>query len=479
MSELARLDATAQAELVRTRAVTPRELVDAAIARIERHDPELNAVIVRLFDDARAAVAAPLPDGPFRGVPILIKDLLATVAGAPYAGGLRVLKEAGFRAPRDSYLVTRLRGAGFVITGKTNTSELGIVPTVEPVAWGATRNPWHAGHSTGGSSGGSAAAVAAGLVPIAHANDGGGSIRIPASCCGLVGLKPSRGRASLGPDSGDIMGGLVNEGVVARSVRDAAALLDVIAGFEPGDPYAAPPPRRPYAAEVGAPVEPLRVGFCTRYLTPSGQMATIHPECLAAVNLTAKRLADLGHAVDEVELAALHRPEYVARFLAVWSAGVAADLDGLEPALHRKVSADDVEPLTWALAQMGRAVTAPAYLSAWNWLQRTARDIGAGWQRMDVWLTPTITTPPPPLGHYNGERGNPLAGIFKAAEIVPFTAPFNVTGQPAISLPVHVSADGLPIGVQLVGAYGREDLLLRLAAQLEAAHPWDHRATRA
>jgi amidase len=346
MSELSTLDATAQAELVRTGAASPLELVDAAIARIERHDAELNAVIVRLFDSARATAMSPLrDDAPFRGVPILVKDLLATVGGTPYAGGLRLLKEAGYRSPHDSYLVARLRGAGFVIAGKTSCSELGIVPTTEPVAWGPSRNPWNAGHSTGGSSGGSAAAVAAGLVPIAHANDGGGSIRIPASCCGLVGLKPSRGRASLGPDHGDVMGGLVNEGVVARSVRDAAALLDVLAGAEPGDPYAAPPPARPFAAEVGAPAGTLRVGFATRYMTPTGQLTTIHPECAAAVHATAKLLADLGHRVEEVELPALHKPEYVARFLAVWSAGVAADLDALEPLVRRTLTADDVEPL--------------------------------------------------------------------------------------------------------------------------------------
>ncbi len=479
MRELSSLDATAQAELVRTGAATPLELVDAAIARIERHDPELHAVIVRLFEQAReTARGMRAADAPFRGVPILVKDLLATVAGAPYAGGLRLLKDAGYRARHDSYLVARLRKAGFVIVGKSNCSELGIVPTTEPVAWGPTRNPWNAGHSTGGSSGGSAAAVAAGLVPVAHANDGGGSIRIPASCCGLVGLKPSRGRTSLGPDAGDVMGGLVNEGVVARSVRDTAALLDLLAGAEAGDPYTAPPPARPFAAEVGAPVERLRVGFATRYVTPAGQLAEIHPECHAAVTATARLLADLGHVVEEVELPALHRPEYVARFLAVWSAGVAADLDALEPLVRRKLTADDVEPLTWALYQMGRAVTAPAYLAAWRWLQATARALAAAWTTMDVWLTPTITQPPPPLGFYASAPGNPLEGIFKAAGIVPFTAPFNVTGQPAISLPVHVAAGNLPVGVQLVGAYAREDLLLRLAAQLEAARPFTHAATR-
>jgi amidase len=274
------------------------------------------------------------------------------------------------------------------------------------------------------------------------------------------------------------MGGLVNEGVVARSVRDAAALLDVLAGAEPGDPYTAPPPARPFAAEVGAPVGRLRVGFATRYMTPTGQLTSIHPECLAGVNATARLLADLGHTVDEIELSALHRPEYVARFLAVWSAGVAADLDALEPLVKRKLTADDVEPLTWALYQMGRSVTASAYLNGWRWLQSTARDIAAAWQTMDVWLTTTITQPPPPLGFYDSSPQVPLEGIFKAAGVVPFTAPFNVTGQPAISLPLHVADGNLPVGIQLVGAYGREDVLLRLAAQIEQARPFTHRATR-
>jgi len=476
--DLATLDATAQAELVRTKQVSPAELVDAAIARIERHDPEIGAVIVRRFDEARTAARGELPDGPFRGVPTLIKDIVAAVKGWPYAAGMRPLKAAGFRSPHDSHLVASMRAAGFVLCGKTNTPELGIVPTTEPDAWGPTHNPYDLSRSTGGSSGGAAAAVASGMVPVAHANDGGGSIRIPASCCGLVGLKPSRGRTSLGPDFGSINGGLVCEHVVARSVRDSAALLDCLHGPQPGDPYAAPTPPRPFADEVGADPGKLRIAFGTHFMNPQGQMVQAHPDCVAAVEKTAKLLESLGHHVEEVALDALADPEYVPRFLAVWATGVAADVDGLAPLLGRAVKEDDVEPLTWGLAQMGRAITAPAYALAWRWLEANGRKVAAHFERYDLRLTPTVSKPPPPLGGFRSPPDNPLAGIFESAEFAPFTPPFNATGQPAISLPLFHNGDGLPIGTQLIAAYGREDLLLRVASQLEAAQPLVHGATR-
>ncbi len=478
MSELADLDATATADRVRAGDVSPAELLAAALDRIDRHDPALGAMVSRRDDAARADVAH-LPAGPFHGVPIVIKDLLATVAGTASTAGIAALAARRLPAPVDSYLVRRLRAAGFVVVGTTKTSELGILPTAEPVALGPARNPWSLGHSTGGSSGGTGAAVAAGLVPIGHGNDGGGSIRIPASCCGLVGLKPSRGRISLGPMFGDIMGGLVNEHVLTRSVRDSAAVLDLLAGFEPGDPYAAPPPARPFAAEVAAAAAPpLRVGYTLHFHDTRGQRRRIAPACEAAVMATAAALADLGHVVEEHDLAALGRPEYVPRFLAVWATGVAADLDALEPVVGKKLTAADVEPLTWALATMGRSVPAPAYANAWRWLQGTSRELARAWDHLDLWLSSTLTAPPPPLGFYAAVAGDPLAPIMRAADLVPYTAPWNVTGQPAISLPMHVDDAGLPIGVQLVGAYGREDLLLRTAAQLERARPWRHAATR-
>jgi amidase len=471
------LDATAQAELVRTRAVTPAELVDAAIARIERSNPELGAVIWPMFEEARQAARGPLPDGPFKGVPFLVKDIIAQVKGAPYTAGTRPLKAANFVSPRDSYLVESFRKAGFVICGKTNTSELGIVPSAEPDAHGAAHNPYDLSRSTGGSSGGSAAAVAAGLVPVAHANDGGGSIRIPASCCGLVGLKPSRGRTSLGPDWGSINGGLVCEHVVARSVRDTAHVLDLVHGPRPGDPYAAPTPARPYKDEVGAPVGRLKIGFATRYLNPQGQLVPVHAEAAAAVDHTAKLCASLGHHVEEAHIDALEHPEYVPRFLAVWATGVAADLEGIELLLKRKISADEVEPLTWGLAQVGKSVSAPGYVNAWNWLMASARAVASFFERYDLWLTPTTAAPPPRLGAFRSTPDNPLGGIFAAAEFTPFTPPFNATGQPAISVPLYRTADGLPIGSHLVAAYGREDLLIRVASQLEAAQPFVHAAT--
>jgi amidase len=475
--DLAHLDATAQAELIRTGKASPAELVDAAIRRIERLNPELNAVITPLFDAARAAAGGQLPDGPFRGVPTLLKDIGATSKGDRFCAGLGVLKERDWKAPVDSFYTEKLRGAGFVILGKTNTPELGILPTTEPRAFGATRNPYDPGRSTGGSSGGAACAVATGMVPIAHANDGGGSIRIPASCCGLVGLKPSRGRVSLGPALGEINGGLVCEHVVARSVRDSAALLDVLAGPMPGDPYAAPTPAGPYKDEVGAPAGQLRIAMSWKFITPMGQVADAHADCIDAVKQTAALLELLGHRVEEDRIQALEDPQYVPKFMAVWAAGVACDLDVWSLILGKPIKADQVEPLTWALAEMGRAVNAPTYMAAWLWLENNARKVARFFQKYDLLLTPTVAEPPPPLGTFDDKPGDPMGAlgpIFRAATFAPFTPPFNVTGQPAISLPLHRNPTGLPIGVQLVAGYGREDLLLRVASALEAARPFEH-----
>ncbi|HEX7837103.1 MAG TPA: amidase, partial [Kofleriaceae bacterium] len=312
--QLSDLDATATAELVRSGQASPRELIDGAIARIERHNAELGAVIIPLYDAARRGADAARP-GPFRGVPILIKDICTTIRGVLQCAGLLPLRRAGITARETSYLVTALERAGFVVIGKTNTSELGILPAAEPPAWPPTRNPYDLARTSGGSSGGAASAVAAGLVPIAHASDGGGSIRIPASCCGLFGLKPSRGRISFAPSYGDINGGLVNEHVVTRSVRDSAAVLDLLSGLVPGDPYTAPPPPRSYLADLAAPPPVLRIGFETRRLTPDGQIVDSHPDCVAAVAHAAQLLASLGHRVEPAEIPALRDPEWVARFL--------------------------------------------------------------------------------------------------------------------------------------------------------------------
>jgi amidase len=472
--DFSRLDATAQAELVRRREVTPIELVDAAIARIERLNPQLNAVIHPRFEEARAeARAAGAGSGPFHGVPLLVKDLLCSTAGDPMHMGTRFLRDIGLRIPHDSYLAQKFRAAGFVIVGRTNTPELGTLPTTEPDAYGPSRNPWNPEHSTGGSSGGSAAAVASGMVPVAHANDGGGSIRIPASECGLVGLKPSRGRASFGPDVGDGMNGMVSEGVVTRSVRDTAAILDAIAGHMPGDPYTAPPPARPYALEPGTAPGKLRIGMLTR---APGNMGAVHPEVVAAVEGTAGILSALGHEVVASHPEALDEPEVGQHFSLMYATEIAHLLDTLSMFAGRPLGREDVDALNWELATLGRGCTAMQYLTTVDWIHGYTRRLAAWWESgFDLLLTPTVPEPPPPLGTFKPDPDAPVVAGMRASMFAAFTSPFNMSGQPAISLPLHWSADGLPLGMQLVAPYLREDLLLRVAAQLEEAQPWADR----
>src|SRR5438477_6162368 len=370
-TDLALLDATAQAELVRQRKASPRELVDAAIGRIERVNPRLNAVITPLFEAARAqADSARLPDGPFRGVPFLLKDLICHTAGDPYHAGMRLLRELRWVEQEDTYLAARFRAAGFVFLGKTNTPELGPVPTTEPLAYGPTRNPWDPTRSPGGSSGGSAAAVASGMVPAAHANDGGGSIRIPASECGLVGLKPSRGRTSLGPDIGDSWAGMAIEHVVTRSVRDTAAILDAVSGYAAGDPYTAPPPTRSFRAEVGAAPGGLRIGVHTR--APGGQF-DVHPDCVAAAREAARLLESLGHRVEEAYPPALDDPEAARAALAVVTTWTARDLAYWSERTGRTIGPRDVEPMVWGIAELGRAVSGLEYVRAVEYMQRFTR----------------------------------------------------------------------------------------------------------
>ena len=463
--DLARLDATAQAELVRQGEVTPLELVDAAIERIERSNPALNAVVTPTFERAREAARGPLPDGPFTGVPFLLKDLSAAWAGVRMTSGSAFLKD--FVAPVDSVLVERYRAAGLVFLGKTNCPEFGFLPTTEPRLFGPTRNPWDPERTPGGSSGGSAAAVASGMVPIAHGNDGGGSIRIPASCCGLVGLKPTRARITHAPLLGDIMGGLVVDHALARTVRDSAALLDATAGPAPGDPYTAPAAARPFLAEVGA--DPGRLRIAWSAANPIG--APVHRDCARAVEDAATLCADLGHEVDEAA-PALDGDLLYDSFLAVWLAGHAWGIDGMARATGRKPDAASFEPLTWALYRIGREVRAPDYLLAMTALQRIAREVAAFFGRFDLWLTPTMAEPPVPLGTFDSNSTDALAVFRRASEFVPFTPLFNATGQPAISLPLHWSDSGLPIGVQFAARFGDEATLVRLAAALEEARPW-------
>lgn len=464
---LEHLDATGLAELVRTRAASPRELVDAAIARIEAQNPSLNAVVTPMFEAARRRADGPLPDGPFRGVPFLLKDLGPAYDGVRFTGGSAFLAE--FVPKYRGELVERFEQAGLVILGKTNTPEFGIVPTTESRRLGACKNPWDLTRSPGGSSGGSAAAVAAGFVPMAHANDGGGSIRIPASCCGLFGLKPTRARTPVGPKMGDVMSGLVCEHAVTRSVRDSAALLDAIDGPDPGGPYVAPAKKRPFREEVGAEPGTLRIAL----MVESSLGTEVAPECIAAAEDAAKLCRELGH---EVTVAAPKLDGFMLMqsFMAVWTSGVAMTVESYAMLLGRKPADDELEPLTRMYLEMGRQVHGYQYLMAIAYLQQVTRGVAAFMSRYDVLLTPTLGDVPLPLGEL-GPDADPNAASMRAASYVPFTPLANITGQPAMSVPLYWTEGGLPVGAHFVGRAGEEATLLRLAAQLEAARPWAHR----
>jgi len=468
MDETTWLDATAQADLVRRGEVSPKELTEAAIARIEAVNPQLDAVIRTRFDAARQEADGDLPDGPFRGVPILFKDLGCTVAGETTAFGLGPLRDLPF--PVMSFLAEQFLAAGFVPLGRTNVPELGTTVTTEARSFPPARNPWNPGHSTGGSSGGSAAAVAAGMVAVAHANDGGGSIRIPASECGLVGLKPTRGRVSQGPVIGEGWAGSTIDGTVTRTVRDAAGILDVISRPMPGDPYYAPALARPLAQEVGADPGRLRIGVLDQ---PAGEGYLDDPQCRAAVASAAALLESLGHQVSQSAPAAMFEPQIPRHFNAIIAADTEATLLGFETLLGRPIRDEEIEPRNAAYRRAGRELGATAYLQSRAWLGMWSRRMARWWLDYDLLLTPTLGAPPPELGWFTGagpdQEGPRIAGF------IPYTAQFNLTGQPAISLPLHWTPGGLPVGVQLAAAYGREDVLVRVASQLEQAAPWSGR----
>jgi amidase len=466
--EYAWMDATTMAELVRDKEVKSIELVEAAIERVERLNPTLNAVITPMYDIAREAARAELPQGHFTGVPFLLKDILATYAGVPMAWGSAFTKD--YVPDRDSELVVRQKRAGLITIGKTNTPEFGILPTTEPHAFGPSRNPWNTERTTGGSSGGSSAAVAAGIVPMAHANDGGGSIRIPASCCGLFGLKPTRARNPMGPAVGDVMGGLAVEHCVSRSVRDSAALLDATSGPDIGDPYWAPPPERPYLEEVGTPPRQLHIGFTTQSQTGS----PVHEDCVKAVLDAAKLCEELGHQVDEFN-PDIDGQAMVGPFITAWSAGCSWTVDGMALVTGKEPTEDQFEILTWALYNMGREQSASAYLMAVTALQALSRQVAHMFVDFDIWLTPTLAEPPVPLGTFESPPDNPIYGLMRSADFVPFTPICNVTGQPAMNVPLYWNEEGLPVGTHFIAHFGDEATLFRLAAQLEEARSWADR----
>jgi amidase len=471
VTETTWLDATAQAGLVRRGDASAAELVEAAIGRIEAVNPRLDAVIRTRFDQARAEAAGDLPDGPFRGVPILFKDLGCTVEGEATAFGVGPLRDVAW--PTTSYLAEAFRAAGFVALGRTNVPEMGTTVTTEARSFPAARNPWDPGRSAGGSSGGSAAAVASGMVPVAHGNDGGGSIRIPSSACGLVGLKPTRGRVSHGPVVGESWAGGTIDGALARTVRDAAAVLDVISGRVPGDPYYAPALPRPLRQEVGADPGRLRIGVLDR---PGADAYLDDPQCRAAVAGAARLLADLGHHLEESAPEAMFDERFNRHFTTIIAADTEATFRAFEALLGRPIGEDEIEPRNAAYRRAGAALDAVTYLQSRAAIEIWARRMAAWWASHDLLLTPTLGAPPPELGWFTGDGADGEGR--RVASFIPYTAQFNMTGQPAVSLPLHWTPDGLPVGVQLVAAYGREDLLVRVASQLEQAAPWHERRPR-
>jgi amidase len=469
VTDFAEYDAIGQAELVRTGQATPLELIDAAIARIERLNPVLNAVVASFFDEARAVATRPLanPGSVLAGVPFLLKDLGATLAGTPQSRGSRAF--CGHVSEHDTELGRRQRAAGLILVGKTSSPEFGNHSTSEPALYGPARNPWNPERTTGGSSGGSAAAVASGMVPAAHGNDGAGSIRIPSSCCGLFGLKPTRGRNSWAP-AGDVLGGLAVEHALTVTVRDSAAILDATAGWAPGDPSIAPVPSRSFLDEVGADPGRLRIAWTAR---PPFE-AEVHPECVRAVRETAELLASVGHDVEEAA------PDFdgdalVEPFARIWASANLADYREAQAYLGREPQRDELEITTWELVEYARKFDGADLLGALDTLAAASRKVAPFFERYDAWLTPTLAQPPLGLGILNQSYGGALQWWRFDGRFNPWNPIANMTGQPAMSVPLHWTGDGLPIGSLIFGRFGDEATLFRLAGQLEAARPWRDR----
>ena len=465
MDEFYRLDATAQAALVRSRQVKPTELVEAAIRRIERFNPAINAVVTTMYDEVRRAAGTAEIDGPFGGVPFLLKDLGAPYAGVRATSGSRYLKD--FVPPEDSELVKRYKRAGLVTLGKTNTPEFGLLPVTEPRLFGPARNPWDTSRTPGGSSGGSAAAVAARLVAVAHGNDGGGSIRIPASCCGVFGLKPSRGRM---PGTHALAGFLGTAHVLSVSVRDSAALLDATAGQNAGAPYSLPPPDVSFLSETQPQPGRLRIAFSSRSVTG----VVFHADCVAALRDAAALCQSLGHEVVEAA-PEIDGERFKQAFDTVWFAQLAAGLELATANFGRRPAGDDLEPLTWAVYEAGKQFSATQYLGALDAFASFAATTAAFFAEHDVWLTPTVGIPAPEIGFMDASKEAAESLERKAYVLSPVTPLFNLTGQPAMSIPLYWNDAGLPIGTHFAARAGEEATLLRLAAQLEQARPWADR----
>ncbi|UCH19692.1 MAG: amidase [Deltaproteobacteria bacterium] len=472
LHEYSKFDGLGLAKLLQQKEVKASELADLALTAIKQLNPEINTVVGHIIEDSNQVDENDLPDGPFKGVPFLVKDLVVHSAGIPTDWGSRLTQNVVF--DYDTELMARFKKAGLVIIGRTNTPEFGLNVTTEPVLHGPSQNPWDTSKITGGSSGGSAAAVAARIVPWAHANDGGGSIRIPASCCGLVGLKPTRGRVSLGPDFGEAVLGLAIEHVVTRTVRDSAAMLDAIQGPGIGDPYIIAPPARPYFDELSTEPGSLKIAF-----TSTGWNGVkVDPECVKAVADTAKLLESLGHTLIEAK-PSFDFEALLNACVPAWAGWVASAVEAAKLLLGRTPSPDNLEATSWVCYQHGlNKVSGLDILNALAVFNQVNRTVGAFMQEYDVLMTPTLNAPPVDLGFYdaNDESLDAKGWIDKLfLGFAHFTGLFNITGQPAVSLPLHQTDSGLPIGVQFAARFGDEATLIRLAGQLEQSIPWIER----
>jgi len=462
--EYRRHDAISLAALIAKREVSAEEVLETAIARAEQVNPAINAIVHKQYEQARKAVAAELPEGPLKGVPYLIKDLGFFETGEPATFGSSLFKD--FVADHQTAYVTRCKKAGLVFMGRSSSPEFGLNPNTEPRLYGSCHNPWNLEYSPGGSSGGSAAAVAAGILPVSHATDGGGSIRIPAAQCGLFGLKPSRGRMSMAPDAGEGWGGLSTGHVVSRSVRDSALMLDCTAGPEPGDPYAAPMHEGSFLEAIARQPRKLRIALMLK----DHRGAKLHPECLAAVQNAAKLCANLGHIVEEadpgLDMVAL-RPMNAR----ISAANTARSCNTRWKALGREPNTEDVEAVTWAVYERGMRVSGVEYIEAIAAVHAAGRKMGTFLTSYDVILSTTLAGPPPKLGYFD-QNGDVQTFAERVTEYLSVTPLHNATGTPAMSVPLHWTADGLPVGVHFAGRYGEEATLLALAAELETVQPW-------